>query len=134
MYFYRPATTAAVAVPANPSTSTIAGASQYTTYMTTAVTNKNALVSYDDAATTGALGKQYVILYQKYLAMNVISATEAWCDYRRAAQPKIEISLESVTKQFPKRLLYPLTETNTNQANVPKGVTQYSPIFWDVID
>lgn len=136
LYFFRPATTAAVAVPATPTTSTIAGASQYVTYMASAVagTTPNALVNYDAAATTPGLGKQYVILYQKYLAMNSVGSTEAWDDYRRAAQPKIESSLEAATAgKFPKRLLYPLTEVNTNQANIPK-VDQYTPIFWDVID
>ena len=133
MYFYRPATTAAVAVPTTASaTSTVPGVAQASTYLTAAGTNP--LVSYDNAATTAGLGKQYVILYQKYLAMNGVGSTEAWCDFRRAAQPKIDISLENAMGKFPKRLLYPLTEVNTNQANVPKGVTQYTPIFWDVID
>ncbi|RZJ91541.1 MAG: SusD/RagB family nutrient-binding outer membrane lipoprotein, partial [Hymenobacter sp.] len=117
--FYRPATTTPATVPATPATSAAAGASQYVTFMAAAVTSKNPRVSYSDAPSTGALGKQYVILYQKYLAMNTVAATEGWADFRRAAQPKIEASLQaSVAGRFPKRLLYPQTEVNTNATNV----------------
>ena len=136
--FYRLAATAPATVAA-ASTAT-PGYAQYTTYMTAAAVtsptrpNGNPAVLYDAAPSNGVLGKQYVILYQKYLAMNTVAAVEAWADYRRAAQPKIEMSLQAAQKMFPKRLLYPQTEVNTNATNIPKGVTQYTPIFWDVVD
>lgn len=130
--FYRPAATAPVTIAAAGTSAP--GYSQYTTFMTAAVTNNNPRVSYAAASSNGALGKQYVILYQKYLAMNTVAATEGWADFRRAAQPKIDISRQAATNMFPKRLLYPQTEINTNAANVPKGITQYTPIFWDVVD
>ncbi len=134
MYFFRPATTAASAIPANPATSTLPGVSQYNTYtaLTTSIANPN--VNFDAATTNGSLGKQNIILFQKYLALNSVASTEAWDDYRRAAQPKIEISLQAAQGKFPTRLLYPLSEVNTNGTNVPKGVDQYTKIFWDVVD
>jgi hypothetical protein len=134
MYFFRPATAAASAVPTNLTTSTLPGVSQYNTYkaLTSSTTNPN--VNFDRAPVNGALGKQSTILFQKYLALNSVASTEAWDDYRRAAQPKIEISLQAAQAKFPTRLFYPLTEVNTNGANVPKGVDQYTKIFWDVVD
>lgn len=135
MYFYRPATTAVSAVPTTATAlaaSTLPGISQYNTYALSASTNAN--VNYDLAIPNGTLGKQSVILFQKYLAMNTVAATEAWDDYRRAAQPKLIPSKEAALKKFPTRLFYPLTEVNTNTANVPQGVTQYTKIFWDVVD
>jgi hypothetical protein len=111
------------------------GAAQYDAYILNNA--KNAKVNYDLASPTGNLGKQYVILYQKYLAENTIASTEAWDDYRRAAQPKIPASLQSNSPRpdkLPTRLLYPLSESSTNGANVPTGVTQFTPIFWDVVD
>lgn len=135
MYFFRPATATVSAVPtALPTTSTLPGVSQYNTYTASAGALANPNVNYDLATRNGALGKQNIILLQKYLAMNSVASTEAWDDYRRAAQPKIEMSLQAALKKFPKRLLYPLTEVNTNTANVPQGVDQYTPIFWDVVD
>lgn len=137
MYFFRPATTAAVAVPAPAAlttTSTVPGISQYATYMAAAVAAANPLVSYDNASTNGTLGRQSIILYQKYLAMNSVASTEGWADYRRAARPSIPLSREAAQNKFPKRLLYPLVEVNTNQTNLPKGVDQYAAIFWDVVD
>jgi hypothetical protein len=126
-YFYRPATVAV--------TSSTAGVTEYNTYMSANATNP--LVNYDLAPSTGALGKQYVILYQKYLAMNTAASTEAWADYRRAAQPKIMPSTQSTSPRpdkLPTRLLYPLSEVTTNAKNIPAGVNQFTPLFWDVVD
>lgn len=114
------------------SPSSIPGVAQYEQYLLDNVANPQ--VNYDLATTSGALGKQSIILFQKYLAENIVASTEAWDDYRRAAKPPIPISLRAGTNPFPKRLLYPLTETSTNNANVPKGVTQFTKIFWDVLD
>ena len=71
------------------------------------------------------------ILTQKYLAENTIAGTEAWDDFRRTLLPQVPISIQaSVKGQFPKRLLYPQSEVNTNKANVPLTTTQYDRIFW----
>ena len=95
----------------------------------------NPLVNFDLATSNEA--KQSVILYQKYLAENTLASTEAWNDYRRTAQPKFEVSLRSASPRpdkLPTRLIYPQTEVSTNAKNVPKGVDQFTKIFWDVLD
>ena len=94
----------------------------------------NPLVNYTLAPAAGALGKQTVIIYQKYLAENTIASTEAWADYRRTAQPKYAISVRGGVTKLPTRLFYPQSEVSTNLANVPKGVDQFTKIFWDVLD
>ena len=38
--------------------------------------------------------------------------------------------MPSVAGQYPKRLIYPQSEVNTNKANVPLTTTQYDRIFW----
>lgn len=130
LFTYRDAVTAPGTI-ADATTAT-PGVVQYNTYV--AANTTNPLVNYDLAATNGSLGKQSVILYQKYLAENTVASTEAWNDYRRAAQPKIEISLQAGSNPFPKRLFYPQTEVNTNLSNIPSGTTQFTKIFWDVVD
>ena len=84
-------------------------------------------------ATTGVrtIGKLEKILTQKFLAENTIAGTEAWDDYRRTLLPQIPVSIQAQNPgQFPKRLLYPQSEINTNKANVPLTTTQYDRIFW----
>ncbi|HEX8428645.1 SusD/RagB family nutrient-binding outer membrane lipoprotein [Hymenobacter sp.] len=136
LYFYRTAAAAPAAIPADVTTSALAGVSQYNTFIaTTAPGGSNAanqLVNFDVAATNGALGKQPIIIYQKYLAMNSIASTEAWDDFRRTGLPKIPLSPQAT--KFATRLLYPLSEASTNSANVPQGVDQFTKIFWDVVD
>lgn len=98
----------------------------------------NPMVDYDAATRNGALGKQEIIIFQKYLANNVVGATEAWDDYRRTGLPKIKASLESSLSgrpdKLPTRLLYPLSEVTTNGSNVPAGTSQTTKVFWDVVD
>ncbi|HET9502322.1 MAG TPA: SusD/RagB family nutrient-binding outer membrane lipoprotein [Hymenobacter sp.] len=126
-YFYRPATAAA--------TSVTSGVTEYNTYISNNSTNP--LVNYDLATSNGTLGKQAVIMYQKYLAMNTVGSIEAWDDYRRTGLPKFRVSTEtSLTSRpdkLPTRLLYPQSEVSTNAANIP-AVTNTSKIFWDVVD
>ena len=74
------------------------------------------------------------ILYQKYLANNTVASTEGWADFRRTGQPKFKISMRSGVTRLPNRLFYPQTEASTNGTNVPQGVTQFTKIFWDVLD
>ena len=127
---YRAANVAPSAVAtATPAT---AGVTQYDTYI--AANIANSLVNYTLAPAAGALGKQTVIIYQKYLAENTIASTEAWADYRRTAQPKYAISVRGGVTKLPTRLFYPQSEVSTNLANVPKGVDQFTKIFWDVLD
>lgn len=72
------------------------------------------------------------ILTQKWLAESTIASTEGWDDFRRLSLPPIPVSIQAQNAgQFPTRLLYPQLEINTNKANIPAGVTQYTHIFWD---
>lgn len=141
IYFYRAAATTNASINASTlAASTTAGAAgidQYNTYINAASNATNPLVSFDNAVVNGALGKQNIIIYQKYLALNSVASTEAWDDYRRTAQPKLPASSQSQSPRadkLPTRLFYPLGETSTNAANVPANVTQYTKIFWDVVD
>jgi hypothetical protein len=126
-YFYRPANVGV--------TTSTAGVTEYNAYINANATNPQ--VNFDLAPSNGALGKQNVILYQKYLAMNTVASTEAWADYRRTAQPKIMPSTQSTSPRpdkLPTRLLYPLSEVTTNAGHVPANVNQFTPLFWDVVD
>ena len=135
LYYYRAAATAptTLSVPG-----TTPGITQYNAFIATtaagASNENNPLVNFDKAATNGALNKQAIIIYQKYLALNSVASTEAWDDFRRTGLPKIPIALLATGGKFPTRLLYPLSEAGTNSANVPKGVDQFTKIFWDVVD
>ncbi|OGX91210.1 SusD/RagB family nutrient-binding outer membrane lipoprotein [Hymenobacter coccineus] len=141
IYFYRAAATTNATINASTlEASTMAGAAgidQYNTYVNAATNATNPLVSFDNAVVNGALGKQNIIIYQKYLALNSVASTEAWDDYRRTAQPKLPASSQSQSPRadkLPTRLIYPLGEVSTNAANLPTGTTQYTKIFWDVVD
>lgn len=130
VHTYRPAAD----LPTATITTVTPGITQYNTYIADNVANP--LVNYD-LAPTGTRGKQSVIIFQKYLAENTVASTEAWADYRRTAEPKFKVSLESNSPRadkLPTRLFYPQTEVSTNAANVPAGVDQYTKIFWDVLD
>lgn len=140
---YRGATTTPIAVSA--ATATTAGVSQYNAYL--AANTTNGLVSWTatttnvpdgrGSATPRTVSQTDKILYQKYLAENTLASTEAWDDYRRTAQPKFMVSLQSASPRADKlatRLLYPQTEVSTNNANIPTGITQFTKLFWDVID
>jgi len=133
LFTYRTATTPVIALA--DATASTPGSSAYDTYI--AANTANPLVNYDLAPSAGTLGKQSVIIYQQYLASNTVASIEAWCAYRRTAQPKLPASLESTSPRPDKlatRLLYPQTEVSTNQANIPTGITQFTKIFWDVVD
>ncbi|RAK65292.1 SusD/RagB family nutrient-binding outer membrane lipoprotein [Hymenobacter edaphi] len=134
LYFYRPATTTLGAINgatlASQTTANAAGIAQFNTYITANTTNP--LVNYD-LAVANSLGKQSVIIYQKYLALNSVASVEAWDDIRRTGLPRIPLSVQAAQNKLPTRLLYPLSEFSTNLSNVPT-VDQYTKIFWDVVD
>ncbi|MBF9142129.1 SusD/RagB family nutrient-binding outer membrane lipoprotein [Hymenobacter properus] len=135
IYFYRAGTTSLAAINSSTlatTTSATPGVTQYDTYI--AANTANPLVNYDIATTNGALGKQAAIIFQKYLALNSVASTEAWDDFRRTGLPRIPLPVTAAQGKFPTRLLYPLSEASTNSGNVPAGVTQYTKIFWDVVD
>jgi len=148
LYYYRAGTAAPTALA--DATATTAGITQYNTYIANNPTN--GLVDWDSNTTTTPQGtdlsvtlltaprtvsKQEKIIYQKYLALNSVASTEAWDDYRRTALPKLPAASQSASPRadkLPTRLLYPQSEINTNNANIPVGVTQFTKIFWDSVD
>lgn len=146
VYFYRAASTTNASVNASTlaaATTSTPGITQYNTFIAT--TNSggsnatNTQVNWDAATSNGALGKQAIISYQKYLAMNSVASTESWDQYRRTGQPAL-VQVASTQSQSPRpdklptRLLYPLSEVSTNASHIPANVTQYTKIFWDVVD
>lgn len=101
----------------------------------------NYLANFDVADTQAK--KLEAIITQKYIALNIINANEAWVEFRRTAYPKISgtsatttfVSIRSGSTRadkLPCRLLYPQDEINLNGAHVPTVQDTYSsPIFWD---
>jgi hypothetical protein len=162
VYYYRAATTTNATINASTvsdaTTTATAGITQYNTYI--ANNPNNGLVNwdvnttplpetYDPRNSTAYVAlttprtiatKQEKIIYQKYWALNSIASVEAWDDYRRTGFPKLPASIQTGiaagtrADRLPTRLLYPLTEISTNNANVPTGITNTTKIFWDFLD
>ena len=91
-------------------------------------------VNWTDPATTD---KIEAIITQKWSAMYMTDAMEAWTDFRRLNLPKgIPASVDptKIGPKSPNRLLYPQTEYNLNSENVnAQGLTgtyQFSKLFW----
>ena len=98
--------------------------------------------------------KIHAIIAQKWIAENCINVFEPYCDYRRfinagttyPGTTTIQRPLGFITvggppyglsrnpnadpQGIPYRIVYPTSETNTNAANVPQGVSARSKIFW----
>lgn len=112
------------------------------TYLTDNASNR--LVNFDLATTVAQ--QVEAIITQKYIAMNVINADEAFNEFKRTTYPTIVNGSSDPTKTFASkqsastrpdkllgRVLYPQQEFNFNSANVPAGVTLFgSRIFWDL--
>lgn len=80
-------------------------------------------VAYSTAAGT-AVQK---VINQKYLALYLQG--EVYTDWRRTGFPVL--TPNSSTRPIPRRYLYPQTELSFNSANVPTGITQDTPVWWD---
>lgn len=89
--------------------------------------------------------KLEAIITQKWIAVNMINSIEGWNEYRRTGYPKSSgintgnpygsfASLQSLSTRadkLPTRILYPISESLNNGANVPKGISPFnSLIFW----
>lgn len=85
--------------------------------------------------------KLSLIIFQKYLAENMINVLEPYTDYRRFIHsnhnPKpladIPLSVSNAVDEraIPYRLLYPISELKTNTANVPSISSGHvDKIFW----
>jgi hypothetical protein len=103
--------------------------------------NSGSYLANFDLATT-VEQKLEAIITQKYIALNVLNANEAWNEFRRTSYPKISgsdplttfVSIRSQSPradELPVRLIYPQAEYNLN-VNTPKVADAYSsPVFWD---
>jgi hypothetical protein len=87
------------------------------------------LVNFD-----AATDKIQTILTQKWLSLIGISPMSLWTDYRRSGYPDFIHWSQDANKKNetpPVRLLYPQTELNVNNDNVPKSISAFtSKIFW----
>jgi hypothetical protein len=82
------------------------------------------------------------IITQKYIALNMINSQEGWNEYRRTGYPLISgtgatttfassASQSTRADRLPARIVYPVSESAYNAANVPQGITVFgSTIFW----
>lgn len=73
-----------------------------------------------------------VLITQKYLAGYLLSAFEAYNDYRRTGFPgDLAAVPNGEVPQIPTRMIYTDTEVNNNLPNVPANVTLTSKVWWD---
>ncbi len=95
--------------------------------------NKN-LVGWSASA-----NKIQAIITQKWAALAGINSFEAWTEYRRTGYPDLSTLPLSkwvpLTTHIPTKLMYPNSESNTNQANYNAAVAagndpQNTKIFW----
>lgn len=106
--------------------------------------NMNSKLVNIDLATSNE-EKLEAIITQKYIAANMLFGHESWNEYRRTGYPRNEgvpseankvvnfVSLTSeapTSDKLPTRILYPNTEFNYNQLNVPTIDKYTSKIFW----
>ncbi len=105
-----------------------------------AINAGNYLADYSAAASNTE--KWEAIITQKYIALNFIHSHEGWNEYRRTGFPvsagsAANTSFASIKSQatrpdkLPTRLLYPVTESRYNPANLPGDISPLtSLIFW----
>jgi hypothetical protein len=98
----------------------------------------NSALSANPKVTWPAAGtltdKLTVVMWQKYFALTGMQGNETWTDFRRTGivQPPLSLAPERGSNLIPRRLLYPSGEASYNSDNVPKGVTQFNKVFWDL--
>ena len=92
-----------------------------------------AVAAYKTAQTTPPLSLQ-AIIEEKYVA-NYGVALEPWSDWRRTGFPTIPVSAAAIAQSnntIPRILVYPLSETQTNAANLPSRASlTVKGVFWD---
>jgi len=72
------------------------------------------------------------IITQKWFSMCGNQGFEAWCELRRTGYPDfLPLPLDATKTQFPKRLLYPTTESTVN-ASYPGLQLLQSKVWWDI--
>lgn len=99
------------------------GAGDAATYLA----NATALADWDASA-----NKLEAIITQKWIAVNGITAEQAWFDYSKTGYPTdCPLSLQASTPDRPVRLMYTADELSANGANVPTQPDAFTAkIFW----
>ncbi|MDN4165935.1 SusD/RagB family nutrient-binding outer membrane lipoprotein [Cytophagales bacterium LB-30] len=79
-----------------------------------------------------ASDKLEVIITQKWLAVQGLTAEQSWFDHTRTGYPSdLPISQEAPNLVRPVRLLYPASETSGNSANIPAQANPFTDKqFW----
>ncbi len=105
-----------------------------------AANTANYLVNYEMASSNAQ--RLEAIITQKFIALNFINSQEGWNEYRRTHYPTVmagngystfasSVSESTRPDKLPTRILYPISESTYNGANVPKGISPFtSVIFW----
>ncbi len=102
------------------------------TYLGLSVTTADSYIAQESVAYNQSLNQ---IITQKWLALNGITAFEAWNDYRRLGIPAAPGSASVASGVRPYRLLYPNSELNANPVqvrlqNVTNGTDRNTRVFW----
>jgi hypothetical protein len=103
-----------------------------------------------DPKTDVSVGGLQAVMTLKWAALNTINWEQAYTDYRRTGYPvpdnndfgfsrannvfkhaMLDVTGKNQPINFPFRYLYPQSEINTNNANIPSGTSAYTTIFWD---
>ena len=121
-------------LPLLPGDTAISGSS-YKDYINGVLTPSGApgyWTVYPAAGTTAQ--KVQFIITQKWFAMCGNQGFEAWTEWRRTGYPNFLVySVSSIIgNNFPKRLLYPTSESTTN-ANYPGLQPITSKVWWDLL-
>jgi len=87
------------------------------------------------ASTASGHSPEEAIIVQKWIALNSLFNFEAWNEYRRTGYPVLPSSIDpaAISKTLPTRVFYPLSELQTNSANLSAQGTINpftSKIFW----
>lgn len=102
------------------------------------LTDADAAAASYDSAHAGTVSIQNIIL-QKWAALADINPFEAWNEYRRTGFPNATIlpltKFPGNSRTIPTKLMYPVSEQNTNQDNYKAAVAkgndpQSSKVFW----
>ncbi len=103
---------------------TYLGAGDATTYL------ENAVANADWDASSG--NELEAIITQKWIAVNGITAEQAWFDYNKHGFPTgCPLSLQASTPDRPVRLMYTADELSANGDNVPTQPDAFTAkIFW----
>jgi hypothetical protein len=119
--------------PAQGTPAANGGDAPYARYISRPIDNVNWVASTD---------KLRAILIQKWVALCHVNGLEAWSEYRKSSGPTTTpvyygvpssvLSVVATSTDEPVRLLYPISEENTNGNHVPTGINRFtSKIFWD---